>query len=87
MVDIHTYGMEKWHGEADKYVEQITVNHKGTKYCARCKGEHDTLDWKRITNPVLSGPEGARASAIVAWAMCPTLHEPIFIEAWEHIEP
>lgn len=87
IVTIHTFGMDKWHGEAEDYARKLVAEKRGTEYCARCHGEHKFVDWKMITNPILSGPEGARLSAIVAWAVCPVMNEPIFIEAWEDKEP
>lgn len=78
--------MEKWHGEAEVYVNKLVQEKRGQEWCARCQEEHEHLDWKKITNPVLSGPEDARLSAILAWAMCPKTNEPVFIEAWEDSE-
>lgn len=82
-VTISTYSMEAFHGEAEEYVKKLIAQKTGLPYCARCQGTHASVTWKRVTNPVMSGPEGARSSAIIAWAMCPTLDEPVFVEAWE----
>lgn len=81
-VTIHTYSMKKFHGEAKEYTDKIITERTGMPFCARCEGEHESLQWKGLTNPKMSAPEGARPSAIIAWAMCPTLNEPVFIEAW-----
>lgn len=86
VVTIHTWGMDKWHGEAATYVDKLIAEKNGTEYCARCQEEHEHMDWKRLTNPVLSGPEGSRPSAIIAWAMCPKMNEPVLVEAWEDNE-
>lgn len=82
VVTILRYIEDDFHGEADEYVDKIIAQRTYMPYCVRCQGTHTSIQWKRITNPKMSSPKGVRASAIIAWAMCPTLNEPILIKAW-----
>lgn len=85
MFAIHTYSLENgtFHGDAKTYMEKLLASREGVEWCPRCEDVHDTLDWKLITNPLLSGPEGAIKSCIIGFAMCPLTDEPIVVEAWE----
>lgn len=73
-----------WVLEAIEHLNTLISSNSGLEHCARCDASHANLAWNRITRIVPNGPV---PSAIVGWAMCPALNEPIFLEVWEDTTP
>lgn len=43
--------------------------------CARCKGAHEKLEFKKFRNPI-----EVETHVFTHWALCPTTEEPIVLE-------
>jgi hypothetical protein len=80
---VHCCGIDTMSGDAVGYMLSMIENHTGTEACARCSQPHAILDWVAVLNPVVSAPEGVTPSAVIGYAMCPTVGQPIFLEAWD----
>lgn len=52
--------------------------------CARCDGDgHDGLEFTNFTSPPEWYDENGKEVVFIAWAMCPTLNEPILLVTME----
>lgn len=50
------------------------------KNCARCKGNHERLEIKKLTHPVTQQAVGYDELTLYThWALCPTNEEPIMV--------